>query len=229
LSTTYRFEGIKLLSDLFFRLPRETAYVVRWNRWANDLGLKDSNKALDLKMEQVNKIFQMVLRRLGPNIKQPTILKYTGAALGLHEIREQFREDVGLLNLHRRDKGQDRHSDVLKVLSELLQFRPFAADDSKAGSKKFKVTINLLLSAVKRDTLNKAIKTNQAKQTRITTFLAPEGALDDVDSLTDILEGAILQEIDEQEEEEEEDNDDDDEPPAQSDEEDEDDGGLPMF
>jgi len=43
------------------------ADILKNNRWANDQGKPDSNKPLDLKMEQVIKTNKKVLRGLGSN------------------------------------------------------------------------------------------------------------------------------------------------------------------
>jgi len=142
-------------------------------------------------MEMVNKVFQQVLRRLGPNISQPTILKYTGAALGLQQVRDKVREELGLANVHRRDPGQDRHDDVMKVVKVLVPFKPFTADPSRNAAKFTVATYSL--SGAKRETFSKFVLGNQKNQSWVGTFWDLGDLVDpEFPSLTDALENATL-------------------------------------
>jgi len=99
----YAFEGIRLMSDLYFRLSEFHAHILLWNRWSNRTGLSDGNKPLDLRIEHLNRILRKLLRRLGSNLRQETVIKVTKAAPVLDLISKPTPEAI---NLHPQKNGQ---------------------------------------------------------------------------------------------------------------------------
>jgi len=123
---------VRLLSDLFFRLSPYLAFILEWNRWANDRGGKDGNKPLDLKIEQINKIIKKILRRLGPNIGEDTVRKLCTVAPYLHAIRVAMREALGLPTLSAPVTALDRTEDVTKLAAYLTTNKVFTATAGRA-------------------------------------------------------------------------------------------------
>ena len=218
-----RFEGIRLLSDLFFRLSPQLAHSLKWNRWANDRGFPDTNKPLDLKIEQVNKITKGVWRRLGPNLKQSTVASHCKAAPVLHEIRVNFRKTLKISKLTSKiPKELERKEDVKKVIEVLTKIDAFTQTPKRklAG---FRTIPKLSLSQVDRKTLKERIALNKAMVDRVRVFVKKPGDDEDdheeqagsegeeEDDTDDDENNDEDEEEDEEEEDEEEDDDDDDE------------------
>ena len=123
---------MRLLSDLLFRLSSYLAYLLKWNRWANDQGKPDTNKPLDLKIEQLNKIIKKILRRLGSNIGEETIRKLCQVAPYLYNIRVALRADLGLTSLSIPATAPSRLSDVKKLTEYLLKNKVFVIVPNRA-------------------------------------------------------------------------------------------------
>jgi len=145
------------------------AYILEWNRWANDRGEHDSNKPLDLKIEQINKIIKMILRRLGPNIGEETIRKLCMVAPYLHEIRLALREHLGFSASSSAPVAPERASDVSKLAAHLEKAKIFTPTPNRT-LKGFKTIPQIWFSAVDREKFQTWVTKTKGKFSRARTF-----------------------------------------------------------
>jgi len=186
---------------VLFRLSDQLAFILKWNRWANDRGKSDSNKPLDLKIEQVHRTFQAIMRRLGPNTAQSTILCYTDAAPALQEIREKLRTSLDLSNHKPGKKEEDRISDVRKVIDFLTKLKVFTEHTTARTINGFSTLPTLMLSEADSNSFLKAVQANQKLNARVKVF--ESDAVPIMRTTQDTIEVAVMNDVCEHEEVEE--------------------------
>jgi len=205
--TKYAFEGIRLLTDYFFRLTEFHAFILIWNRSSNPRGGKDHNKPLDLRIEHLNRLLRSILKRLGSNLGQETITKVKAAPV-LEEIRRKYQESMGKERVNSKKQKPSNHTDVLKIYRKLKALQTFTV----VPGREFIMVPNNPLARLDRDKFNTMVDRNARRTNRVKLFRGEEGFQEDEEDDEEIeldpdaqYFGSELEEGEEEEEEPEDD------------------------
>jgi len=161
--TKYAFEGIRLLTDYYFRLTEFHAFILIWNRSSNPRGGKDHNKPLDLRIEHLNRLLRSILKRLGSNLGQETITKVTQAAPVLEEIRRNYQESMGKDRANSKKQKPSNHRDVIKIYRKLKTLQTFTV----VPGREFITVPNNPLARLDRDKFNTMVDRNARRTNRV--------------------------------------------------------------
>ncbi|KXJ09520.1 hypothetical protein AC249_AIPGENE11011 [Exaiptasia diaphana] len=125
-STKYALEALTLLFQINALLSPKDAYGLVWNRFACNMSGYGNNIPLDLNMEFLNRLLKEVVRKLGPNAKNPkTIDRYCRAVNVTKVVLSNFDREISLVKRSGNHIRASALPDLHKVIVELVSQKAF--------------------------------------------------------------------------------------------------------
>lgn len=130
----------------------------KWNRFFNKHGIKGGNIALDLRMEQLNKIFKTLWRSLGANLNESSAARRANTVDEMEAILNGIDRDCDLAsNIGYRSKGKPEVA-VAQVTKDLLKIQAFKFCKGRKGHPTFKKFPKTLLGSLNHRNLHTWLK-----------------------------------------------------------------------
>ncbi|XP_028518482.1 uncharacterized protein LOC114576306 [Exaiptasia diaphana] len=125
-STKYALEALTLVFQVNALLSPRDVHRFVWNRFACNNAGYGHNIPLDLNMEFLNRILKEVVRKLGPNAKNPkTIDRYCRAVNVTKVVLDNFDREISLKKMSGKHVRASAIPDLHKVIAELVSQKAF--------------------------------------------------------------------------------------------------------
>lgn len=124
-STKYSLEALYLLFQVNALLSPREAERLKWNRTVNNQGGEGNNVAMDVALEHDNHALKEIIRGLGANISEQSVLRVCRAFFVLMKLHHLLDSEISVKEVSGKHTKKSVKEDLMKVVKTLTEQHVF--------------------------------------------------------------------------------------------------------
>ena len=130
-STKYALEALYHLFQVQALLSPREAERLKWNRTANNQGGDGNNVAIDVALEHDNHAIKDIIRSLGANISEESVLRVCRAFFILKNLLNVLDSEINVKKVSGKHTKKSVNEDLMKVIKTLCEQHAFEKQSTR--------------------------------------------------------------------------------------------------
>ena len=123
----YAIEMFTWIAQIKALVSEEMAHRLTWNRFVNWNGGAGRNMACDMAQEICNKVSKDIVKSMGPNKTEKSMMRASKAAAGVHQIIQKVNEVTHVKPASKAHTHKDSSDEEAMMLQDIRKLQPFKA------------------------------------------------------------------------------------------------------